>query len=166
MMRQTHSIVGGTTAFVVTTAVGLPMEVVAISIIGATVGSSLPDNVEKPLHLPHRKVSHWPAVQLAFFAAVAAMIVSQAPNYAVMIWIAAASIAFGCVMHSIADAMTVEKHGIQLLWPIKRRGYHLLPWSMRVWVGSKSRSEKVFVAIWVVFVLIYTYAHFGSLIYA
>jgi membrane-bound metal-dependent hydrolase YbcI (DUF457 family) len=86
------------------------------------------------------------------------------PEFAGLIVVMAASLALGCVMHSAADAMTVDKHGIQLLWPISRRGYHLLPWSMRVWVGTKSRSEKAFVAIWCGFVLIYAYAHFGSLI--
>jgi hypothetical protein len=62
--------------------------------------------------------------------------------------------------HSVADSMTVDKHGIALLWPISRRGYHLLPRRMRVWVGSKSRSEWTFAACWCVFVLSYVYVRY------
>lgn len=163
-MNQTHRLVGGSTAFVVTTAVGLPPEVVVGAMLGAVAGSSMPDDAEKTLHLPHRKITHWPAVQIATWAGIAALATSQLPRFALIIWCTAAFVVFGCVMHSVADAMTVERNGIKLLWPLSRRGYHLLPWSMRVWVGSKSVSERVFVALWSAFVLIYAYAHFGHLI--
>lgn len=168
MMAPTHKIVGGTTAFVVTTAVGLPVEFVVASSVGAAMGSSLPDDVEKLLHIrPHRQnLTHYPFAQLVFFALIAVAGAVYAPAFASLIAFACVSLAFACVMHSVADSLTVEKGGIRLLWPISRRGYHLMPWSMRIWVGSKSRSEKVFVVVWLLAVLIYTYAHFGSLIYA
>jgi membrane-bound metal-dependent hydrolase YbcI (DUF457 family) len=140
------------------------MPLVGVAVIGATMASSWPDVDQRVKFLRHRTVTHYPALQLAFFALIALAGAAYAPEFAGLIAAAAAAMAFGCVMHSAADAMTVDKHGIQLLWPLSRRGYHLLPWSLRVWVGSKSRSERAFVAIWCAFVLIYAYARFGHLI--
>jgi membrane-bound metal-dependent hydrolase YbcI (DUF457 family) len=158
MMNRTHRFCGGTAAFIATTAVGLPIPVVMAAIGGSVAGSSLPDDAEKLLHVDHRKLTHRPSIA---YAAIAYL-----PAYSVYIAILAAALAFGCVMHSLLDAMTVEKHGIQLLWPFSKRGFHLLPWSWRVWVGSKSPSERLFVAIWCAFVLIYSYARFRHLILA
>jgi membrane-bound metal-dependent hydrolase YbcI (DUF457 family) len=166
MMGPTHKLVGGSTAFVATTAAGMPMTVVVGAVICATVASPMPDHAEKVFHLRHRRLTHRPSVQLAFFAVWGLAGVVLVPQFAGLIVVMAASLTVGCVMHSVADSMTVEKDGIQLLWPLSRRGYHLLPWSLRVWVGTKSRSEKVFVVIWCAFVLIYAYARFRSRIYA
>jgi membrane-bound metal-dependent hydrolase YbcI (DUF457 family) len=141
------------------------MPLVIVSVIGAVAASPLPD-VDQKIGIPHRRVTHWPSMQIAFFAACAFAGAYLAPGFTQLIAVLTASMAFGCVMHSCADAMTVDKHGIQLLWPVSRRGYHLLPWSCRVWVGNKSASEKAFVAIWMAFVLIYAYARFGHLIFA
>jgi membrane-bound metal-dependent hydrolase YbcI (DUF457 family) len=71
-------------------------------------------------------------------------------------------VAIGCLMHSIADSMTVDPRGIALLWPLKRRGVHLLPRWARVWVGSESLSEWAFAAVWIAFVLSYVYVRFGT----
>jgi hypothetical protein len=162
MMGPTHKLVGGSTAFVATTAVGAPAVVVVIAVISAVVASPMPDQAEKVLHLRHRRLTHRPSVQMAFFGAWGLAGSVLAPQFVGLIAVMAASLAAGCVMHSVADSMTVEKDGIQLLWPLSRRGYHLLPWSLRVWVGTKSRSEKLFVVVWCAFVLIYAYAHFRS----
>jgi membrane-bound metal-dependent hydrolase YbcI (DUF457 family) len=184
MMGPTHALIGGSSAFVATTAAGLPFEYVIPASVLAFASSSLPDLDQKwPLKrlVRHRTVTHYPALQLIFFAAVVAIVAVLAPDMAVMAAALAAPMLFACVMHSVADAMTIDKQGIQLLWPISRRGYHLLPWKMRIWVGSKLRSEplswrfwrgwklrseQVFVAIWVGFVLIYAYARFSSSISA
>jgi membrane-bound metal-dependent hydrolase YbcI (DUF457 family) len=135
--------------------------VVAVSFIAA-MSSPAPDRFEKLLKLKHRRLTHYPASQLTFIALLtyaAAMIMRPEPWPALVM---GAGLAIGCVMHSIADAMTVDKHGIALLWPVSQRGYHLLPWSLRVWVGRKSVSEKVFCIVWLGFVLIYAYARFGN----
>src|SRR4051812_37589724 len=141
MMGPTHALVGGSTAFVATSALGLPWEYVGVATVCSAATSSLPDDAEKWLRLPHRKTTHRPAVQIAFFGLLAVAASLAVPTFATLAVLLAAPLTLGCVMHSCADAMTVERHGIQLLWPISRRGYHLLPRFMRVWVGSKSRSE-------------------------
>lgn len=160
MMAKTHRLVSGSTAFVATTAVGIPIYVCGAAAGVSALASSWPDDVEKLLHLKHRRASHWPSVQA---------IVLGVPVAAAAIWLPVATLAvaalavaawLGCVMHSVADSMTVEQHGIALLWPISRRGYHLLPRPLRVWVGSKSRSEWVFVACWCAFVLCYAYVRY------
>lgn len=163
MMGPTHKLVCGSTAFVATTAVGAPMLVVAASVVGAAATYDLPD-IDQKIGIPHRRLTHWPSVQIAFFAGCGLLAVRYAPEFSWLIAVMAASMAFGCVVHSLADAMTVDKDGIQLLWPFRRRGYHLLPWRLRVRVGTKSRSERWFLRVWMLLVLIYAYAHFGSLI--
>lgn len=158
-------------------AVGLPIGVcvVAGGVAGAT--SSLPDNMEIVLNFPqrrfrprwafkyfpsvsHRHLTHYPLLQIVFFAGVAAAIIHFAAAPAGFLEATAGAAALGCVMHSVADSMTVEQHGIALLWPINRRGYHLMPRPLRVWVGSKSRSEWVFVACWCALVLCYVYVRY------
>lgn len=167
-MAPTHRLVNGTTAFVVTTAVGMPLTFAGVSSALAAASASLPDDAEKLLHVPQRfhrqNPTHYPAAQLIFFALLAVAGSIYAPQFAAWIVFACACLAFGCVTHSLADAMTVEKRGIKLAWPISRRGYHLLPWKMRIWVGSNSPSERLFVAVWCAFVLIYVYARFRHLI--
>jgi membrane-bound metal-dependent hydrolase YbcI (DUF457 family) len=166
MMSRTHRIFSGTSTFVVTSAVGLPLEVVAVASAGAAIGSGLPDDIEKPLHLPHREVSHYPSVQILVFGLIALAGATYLPEITYLIVGACASLALGCVMHSVADAMTVDPGGIRLLWPIRLRGYHLAPRRLRVRVGRKSFSEKLFLYVWVGFVIIYAYAHFSSLSYS
>lgn len=161
MMGRTHSLVGGSTAFVATSAIGLPWPYVGIAVACAMATSSLPDIDQKVKFIPHRRLTHYPALQLAFFALVVFIVTIAAPGLAGLAAAIAIPMAFGCVVHSCADAMTVDRHGIALLWPISRRGFHLLPYSMRVSVGSKSRSEKVFVVVWMLVVLSYAYARFG-----
>lgn len=166
MTGQTHRLIGGSTGFVISTAVGASMPVVAAISLIAFASSTAPDHLEKKIGLNHRRLTHYPAMQLVFIAALTyaiAMVMRPEPWPAVVI---GAGLAVGCVMHSVADAMTVDKHGIQLLWPLSSRGYHLMPWSLRVWVGRKSTSERVFCVIWLGFVLIYAYARFGYLITA
>lgn len=193
-MGPTHRLIGGTTSFVVSTAVtpalGAPapfdLAVVAFAVALAAASSSIPDNLEGPPRwlmkksiacrhrqrgdlwlykrwprVPHRTVTHWPALQLAVITALTFILslVSGVPIAFVALAITG-PVALGCVMHSVADAMTVDPRGIQLLWPLSRRGYHLLPRSLRVWVGTKSRSEWAFVAVWCLVVLSYTYARF------
>lgn len=166
MMSPTHHLVGGSTAFVATTALNAPTLVVAVAVAGATAASSLPDVDQRIKLLPHRGLTHYPILQIAFFAALGALAAAWAPEFRSIIVVLAMSMALGCVMHSVADAMTIERNGIRLLWPLSRRGYHLMPWSLRTRVGSESRSERVFVAVWVLAVLIYAYAHFGPQINA
>jgi membrane-bound metal-dependent hydrolase YbcI (DUF457 family) len=160
-------LVGGTSGFVISTAADASMPVVLAVSILAFFSSPAPDRLEKTfIKLKHRRVTHRPAVQLSSIALLTyamAMIMRPYPEPALVV---GAGLAVGCLMHSLADAMTVDKHGIQLLWPFSQRGYHLLPWSLRVWVGSKSISERVFCAVWLGFVLIYAYARFGHLIFA
>lgn len=161
MMSPTHHLIGASSAFIATTAVNAPMPVVVTAVIGSTMASSLPDVDQKIKFLPHRRLTHYPALQAAFFAALAAAVAAYAPELRAMIVLGAASLTFGCVMHSVADAMTVDPAGIRLLWPISRRGYHLLPWSLRVRVSSNFwGSERAFALIWCGFVLIYAYARF------
>jgi membrane-bound metal-dependent hydrolase YbcI (DUF457 family) len=166
MMGPTHKLVCGSAAFVATTALGLPAVVVAASVVGSASTYDLPD-IDQKIGLPHRKITHWPSVQIAFFAACGLLLAHYyPPKFDWPIAILAASMAFGCVMHSIADSMTIARGGIQLLWPFRLRGYHLAPRRWRVEVGSKSRSERRFIAIWCGFVLIYAYARFRHLIFA
>jgi membrane-bound metal-dependent hydrolase YbcI (DUF457 family) len=166
MMGPTHTVVGGSTAFVITSALGLPWGYVGIATTCAAMGSPLPDVDQKIKGLKHRTITHYPALQLGFFALVGLAATRYVDGYDEIVWLVVASLTLGCVMHSCADAMTIHPRGIRLLWPISRRGYHLLPWSMRVKVASDSRSEAAFVAIWGLFVLIYAYAHFHQLISA
>jgi len=142
------------------------MPVVLGVVAVAAASSPAPDSIERRLKLKHRRKAHRPALQLTFIGIwtyALAMVMQPYPLVALVI---GAGLAIGCVMHSIADSMTVDREGIQLLWPLSRRGYHLLPWKLRVWVGTKSRSERLFVVVWMAFVLIYAYARFGSLISA
>jgi membrane-bound metal-dependent hydrolase YbcI (DUF457 family) len=167
MTGPTHTLVGGSTGFVLATAAGASIYGVAFVSIIAALSSTAPDSLEKKLKVvAHRRLTHYPAVQLAFIALItyaAAMVMRPEPDPALVL---GAGLAVGCLMHSIADAMTVDKHGIALLWPVSRRGYHLMPWSLRVWVGRKSISERIFCAVWLGFVLIYAYARFGHLIFS
>jgi hypothetical protein len=160
MTGRTHRIIGTSSGFVAASAVGLPIVIcVAVGgVAGAT--SSLPDQAEHWMRSSHRRLTHYPLLQIGLFASIAAAAISfsAAREGLVLVFIGAA--ALGCVMHSVADSMTVDKHGIALLWPISRRGYHLLPRRMRVWVGSKSRSEWTFAACWCVFVLSYVYVRY------
>jgi hypothetical protein len=168
-MGPTHRLVGGTTGFVVSTAAVPALDVpsyvslgvVATAVFLAAAASSAPDNLEKLLRVKHRTVTHWPALQLAVVG-VLTVVVSIASGLPVALVVLAITgpVALGCVMHSVTDAMTVDPRGIQLLWPLSRRGYHLLPRSLRVWVGTKSRSEWAFVVVWCLVVLSYTYARF------
>lgn len=167
MMAPRHRIIGGTTGFVVSTAVLSP-DLVSVAIglgagVVAAAFSTLPDDAEKWLRLRHRKITHRPINQLlaAGVPAGAAIYFGSAPMLTLIL---AGCVATGLLMHSVADGMTVAPGGIQYLWPISRRGYHLLPRSCRVWVGTNSWSEHVFAFIWCLFVLIYAYARFGHLI--
>jgi membrane-bound metal-dependent hydrolase YbcI (DUF457 family) len=159
MVARTHRLLGGSTGFVATTAVGLPISICAVATVIAAASSSLPDDLERWLHLSHRRATHYPSLQLLVAATIAAGAIAEAAPAVVVLSVVGA-VALGCLVHSLADAMTVEQHGIALLWPISRRGYHLLPRPMRVWVGSKSRSEWAFAACWCAFVLCYVYVRY------
>lgn len=166
MMAPTHRLVGGTTGLVASSAVGLPVPVdVAVALI-AGASSSLPDDLEKLLRLSHRRLTHYPVVQMTvialLFGGLATLLQPPAPTLIVVGL--AGSVALGCVMHSVVDSMTVDPRGIALFWPIKRRGVHLMPRSLRVWVASDSRSETAFCVVWVSIVLCYLYVQFGYLI--
>jgi membrane-bound metal-dependent hydrolase YbcI (DUF457 family) len=164
-MEQAHRLVGGSTGFVAGLATGFPLTISAAVGATAALSSSLPDHLEGPLRLSHRKITHWPAMQLFVIALITAGIISLSPVPDEYVFVFTGGMAIGCLMHSIADSMTIHPSGIQLLWPISRRGYHLLPRSMRVRVGTKSRSEWAFVVIWCLFVLSYTYARFRHQIF-
>lgn len=160
MIGKTHQVFNISAAFVVLTAAGAPL-VVAGAVSGAAgVSASWPDDVEKPLHLPHRGPSHWPSVQAAVFSLPVIACAAWLSVATIYVAALAAAVWFGCVLHSCADAMTVERGGIKLLWPVSRRGFHLLPRFMRTRVGRDSRSEKVFVVAWCTFVLSYIYVRY------
>ena len=161
MMGTTHRLVGGSTALVVSTAIGLPMPVdVAVAGVAAA-SSSIPDDLEKLLHLRHRRLTHYPLLQLAVISVLTAAVLEFVPAAPVGVVLAgAAAVALGCVVHSLADAMTVDPRGMALLWPFSRRGYHLLPHALRVRVDSKSASEWVFAALWTGIVLSYLYVRY------
>lgn len=183
-MAPTHALIGGTTGFVVSTAaapaLGAPipfdLAVVAFAVALAAASSSIPDNLEKPPRwvvkrapklaklfpqLPHRTVTHWPALQLGVIAALTfALSLVSGVSLGLVALAITGPVALGCVMHSVADAMTIDPRGIQLLWPISRRGYHLTPRWARVRVATGSRSEWVFGVVWCLLVLTYTYARF------
>lgn len=174
-MGPTHRLVGGSSAFIASTGVGLPIPVVAASVVLAAATSSLPDDLERGiklgrrrvLKLAHRRVTHRPFVQaLAAAALFYALVFFCGPEFTLPIGVGAASLLYACLVHSLLDGMTVDPDGVQYFWPLSRRGYHVLPRFMRVWVGNKSRSEKVFIAVWVTGVLIYAYARFHSYIAA
>ena len=172
MMADTHKIIGGSSALVLGAAATLVtnapdyLEVLAVALVAPTAAaaSSIPDSAEKVLHLPHRKLTHYPSVQILMSALMAFAFIhyTSIPDLAVAML--AGGVAFGCLMHSIADAMTIDRRGIALLWPFTRRGFHLMPYRMRVRVGSGSRSERVFAVAWSVLmvgiVLSYIYARF------
>jgi membrane-bound metal-dependent hydrolase YbcI (DUF457 family) len=160
MMGPTHKLVGGSTGFMAATSVGQPLIVGVLAGLLAGMSSSLPDDLEKFLKVQHRTITHYPSVQLAALGSLAGLIiaVSAIPDVVVLAFLGI--VAIGCVMHSFADAMTVDPRGIALLWPIRRRGYHLLPRWARVWVGTKSRSEWAFVIVWSTIVLSYLYARY------
>jgi membrane-bound metal-dependent hydrolase YbcI (DUF457 family) len=96
--------------------------------------------------------------------AVIGLLAYLAVTYAVapvaVVYGLATAVEVGCLTHSLADAATVDPRGIRLLWPIRRRGYHLLPRSWRVRVGTRSTSELVFSIVWSAVVLSYLYARF------
>jgi membrane-bound metal-dependent hydrolase YbcI (DUF457 family) len=163
MMKPTHRFVGTSTGLIAATAVGLPLELDATIAILAGASSSIPDDLEKLFRLPHRRLTHRPFVQLAVIGMICAAAVAAA---APLTWAlaVASGVAVGCLAHSLADAMTVHPDGIQLLWPLSRRGYHVLPRFMRVWVGTRSRSEMAFLLVWSVIVLCYMYARYHQLI--
>jgi hypothetical protein len=167
MMSRTHKICGGTAAFVATTAVGMPPILVASAVGWTYAGSSLPDDAEKVIpFVKHRGLTHIPSVQVAFFAALAYAASRYEPAFTALFVVTAASLAFGCIIHSVVDGMTIAPGGIQYLWPIRRRGYRLMRHRLRVRVGANSRSERRFLLIWWAFVLIYSYARFRHLILA
>lgn len=148
----------------------MSVPIVIASVAVATAASSLPDDLERGiklgrrrvLKLDHRRVTHRPFVQALAAAALFYGLVSFCgPEYTAYAAVVAGSLLFGCLMHSVADGMTVHPDGVQYFWPLSRRGYHLLPRFMRVWVGSRSRSERLFVVVWVLGVLIYAYARFS-----
>src|SRR4051812_18331154 len=169
MMGPTHALIGGTTGFVVSTAVvpalGAPSyldaAVIASAVMCATAASSLPDSLEKLIRAKHRTITHWPSLQLAIIAGLT-FVLSLASGFPIALVALGVTgpIALGCVMHSVADAMTIDPRGIQLLWPISRRGYHLTPRWARVRVATGSRSEWVFGVVSCLIVLTYTSARF------
>lgn len=164
MMGPTHRLVGGTTGLVASSAAGLPIPaVVAVALI-AGASSSLPDDLEKLLHLPHRRTTHYPILQLAAICGLAYVGLRFAAVPLLLVVGVTGPIALGCLMHSIVDSMTVDPRGVALFWPIYRRGVHLLPRWARIWVASDSRSEWAFCVVWVSIVLCYTYVQFGHLI--
>lgn len=166
MTGKTHRLVNGSGAFVVLTAAGLSTPVAAAGAGVAALAASWPDDVEDPLHLSHRGPSHRPVLQGAVLALP--VVASAVWLPVVLLYVAALAAAawLGCVLHSCADAMTVEKHGIQLLWPLSTRGYHLAPRFCRVRVGRNSRSEYAFVLAWCAFVLSYLYVRYHDQIAA
>jgi membrane-bound metal-dependent hydrolase YbcI (DUF457 family) len=169
MMKKTHRFVGGSTAFVVGTSVGLPIAVVVgVSALSAF-ASTFPDDVERPVRLkrltiwpglPHRQLTHYPVIQLLVVALLALLMIAASPFSGGEVIYLAGALAIAWVMHSVADAMTIDRRGIALLWPIRRRGYHLLPRPLRARVDTNSVSEKVFGVVWSAIVLCFIYARF------
>lgn len=162
MTGRTHVLIGATTPLAAGVTIGAPLVYVgAVSIISAAV-SRLPDLAEKPLGrkkpiFKHRTITHYPALQIVLVIALAfAASVAGAP--ADVITAASVGAACGLVMHSVADAMTVDPSGIRLLWPISRRGYHVLPRSLRVWSDRRAASQWVFAAVWCLLVAGLIYA--------
>jgi membrane-bound metal-dependent hydrolase YbcI (DUF457 family) len=168
MTGRTHRLVSGSTAWVGVVAVGAPAYLALGAAAVASLTASLPDVDQKVGWLPHRGPTHWPLVQLLVFALPVAAVAYWSPVRDLVVIAAALAAAgwLGCFVHSCADAMTVQPSGIQLLWPLSRRGYHLLPRSMRIRVGRDSRSEAVFFVVCSAIVLCFTYAHFRYLIAA
>jgi membrane-bound metal-dependent hydrolase YbcI (DUF457 family) len=160
MVARTHRLVGGTTGFIAANVAGLPIPGDLMVAVVAGASSSIPDDLEKLLHLKHRRITHYPSIQLAVTGALAYLAVYfHAAPVGICLAVTAA-VALACLMHSCADAMTIDPRGIALLWPISRRGFHLLPHSLRVRVDSKSTSEKVFFVVWSAIVLSFLYARF------
>jgi len=158
-MAKTHRLVSASTAFVVPCVAGAPVVLAAAAGTVAALTASLPDQVEKPLRLPHRTVSHYPLVQLGVFSLPVLAAWHWMAAAVVLVGPIAASAWFSCLMHSVADAMTVDPRGVRLLWPLKR-GFHVLPRRMRVRVSSKSTSEWVFFVVWSALVVCFIYARF------
>jgi membrane-bound metal-dependent hydrolase YbcI (DUF457 family) len=168
MTGRTHRLVSGSAAWVSVVAVGAPAYLAAGAAVVASLTASLPDVDQKVGWLPHRGPTHWPLVQLLVFAVPVVAVAYWSPVRELVVAVAALAAAawFGCLAHSCADAMTVQGSGIKLLWPISRRGYHLMPRRLRVRVGRRSRSEAVFFVAYSAIVLCFTYAHFRYLITA
>lgn len=164
MMGSTHRFVGTTTGFVLPSAAGLPIVAVAAIALVAGAASSLPDDLERWLRLSHRRLTHRPVLQLAVIGGLAYLALHLAAAPTLIVLGLAGAVAIGCLMHSIADSMTVHPDGIELFWPVYRRGVHLLPRWARVWVDSDSRSEMTFCVVWTSIVLCYAYVQFGYLI--
>lgn len=159
-MARTHALVGTTTGFVAATAVGVSVPVAAGVAVVAGASSSVPDDLEKLLHVDHRTVTHWPLLQVLVISALGFLASLVIPL--VLAVVLAGAVAIGCVMHSAADAMTIDRRGIALLWPISRRGYHLLPPFLRASVGSRSISELAFSVAWCAIVISYLYVRYGN----
>lgn len=159
-MTPTHRLVGGSTALAAGVAIGLPLSVVVGVSALTAYASSFPDDVERWFKLSHRQISHYPVIQVALASLLALLLLLKSPlSDAIAIYVAGA-LAFAWVMHSVADAMTIDRRGIALAWPIRRRGYHLLPRHLRAKVGRASASEYVFGVAWSAFVLCFLYARF------
>jgi membrane-bound metal-dependent hydrolase YbcI (DUF457 family) len=174
MMARTHRLVGGSTAFVIGAGAGFPIALVGGVSLVAAAASTLPDSLEHPpklirkkmprlakrLSLPHRQITHYPVIQLSVTLLLAGLLLSISPIPAVFVLYLAGALAIAFVMHSVADAMTIDPRGIALFWPIQRRGYHLLPRPLRARVDTSSPSEIVFSVVWSAFVLCFAYARF------
>jgi membrane-bound metal-dependent hydrolase YbcI (DUF457 family) len=134
MRRETHGIIGATTGFIIAPAT--PVGVVVGIGLGLAI-ASLPDDIEKPLGLEHRKASHsiW-AVMIV--AAVAVFVVTW-----LGIELAYAGVAVGSyTAHIIADCLTIS--GVYWLAPANRSKLHLLPKPLRP--GTNSTTDKLIAA--------------------
>lgn len=183
MTGRNHRVLNAGTTFVALTAAGASLPLAAAGSTVSAAAARWPDLVEEPLGLPHRGPSHWPSVQALVLAlpviaaaiwlpvaTISLTILAHTITIRLPILICTAALAaatwIGCVLHSVFDAMTVERGGIKLLWPFYWRGIHLMPRYLRVRVGRDRPSEWVFVALWCMIVLSYLYVRYHDQIAA
>lgn len=124
MTGRTHKLMGGATTVVACTAVGLPPATTGALTLIAYMSSRLPDLLEKPLKLKHRRETHWPwvGVLVATILGVIAWQITKGPGVGAL---AGLGVLAGYEMHIVADRLTIvgteRRDGSRVCW--LPRGY-------------------------------------------
>lgn len=125
MQRTTHTVIGTAAGYIIAGPVG--------AALGAMV-ASLPDDIEKPLGLEHRKASH----------SLWAVLLVGGIGWWLCKWIGvdviySHAVTASYAAHILADCLTIS--GVWWWWPVKQRWrLWLLPRPMRIRTGGPRDS--------------------------
>lgn len=147
MMGRTHALLGISSLWLIEPFIGSAPEAFALAVVGAALGSLLPDldanhsllqSMEvvgvRPMKLPgqalHRLFGHRGALHSLLALGVLAMVALPLVDIGPLFYL---GLLLGYASHLAGDGCT--RHGIPLLFP-KRRRVHLLPRPLRLSTGS------------------------------